>query len=55
MEPAALEDALTAFANEHPELMEAMEVFGIASSEYDRALRALYPSAIYTSSSTTQP
>ncbi len=54
MQPENLKDALDLFGLEHPELIEAMEVFGIASAEYERAIRALYPSYVYTSSSTTQ-
>jgi outer membrane protein TolC len=38
--------------SENPDLVEALEVFGIASSEYERALRALYPSVTHTGSST---
>jgi hypothetical protein len=49
------DEALAEFAAAHPELMEAMELFGIASAEYDRALRALYPVTMYTSTSTADP
>ena len=51
--PSTLEEAVTLFAAEHPELVEAMDIFGIASSEYDRAIRALQPAIVYTTSSTT--
>ena len=51
--PVTIEEAIERFTAEHPELVEAMGVFGIASSEYDRALRALNPSIVYTTSSTT--
>lgn len=50
-----VDDALVEFAAENPELMEALKVFGIASSEYERALRALYPTVTYTGSSTGEP
>ncbi len=46
------DEVLAQFAAEHPELMEALQIFGIASSEYERALRALYPTQTYTSAST---
>ena len=49
-----LDAVLEEFARENPDLMEALETFGVATSEYERALRALAPSLIYTSSS-TQP
>jgi len=49
-----IDRAVEEFAREHPDVMEALEVFGIATSEYERALRALHPSATYTGSS-TQP
>ena len=48
----AMDEMLAEFAAENQELMEAMEVFGIASAEYARALSALYPAAIYTGAST---
>lgn len=47
-----IEQAIADFASENPDVAEALEVFGIASSEYERALRALYPSVTYTGSST---
>jgi outer membrane protein TolC len=49
-----IEQAIEDFARENPEVVEALEVFGIATAEYERALRALYPSVSYTGSS-TQP
>lgn len=49
-----IDQALQDFARENPEVVEALEVFGIATTEYERALRALYPSVSYTGSS-TQP
>jgi len=49
-----LEQAIAEFARENPDVIEALEVFGIAASEYERALRALYPSVTYAGSS-TQP
>lgn len=49
-----IEQAVQWFTREHPEVMEALDVFGIATAEYERALRALYPTATYTGSS-TQP
>lgn len=49
-----IDQAIADFVNENPDLMEALQVFGIASSEYERALRALYPTVTYTGSS-TQP
>jgi hypothetical protein len=59
MPPAAAKDpiaeATEEFARENPDVMEALEVFGIATAEYDRALRALSPSVIYTGSSTQSP
>jgi len=56
MDPVKLptEEALAEFAAEHPELMEAMEMFGIASAEYERAIRALYPTVTYSGASTNQ-
>ena len=51
----AIEEAIAEFARENPDVMEALEVFGIATVEYDRALRALSPSVIYTGSSTQPP
>lgn len=57
-EPAStkneIEQAIEEFARENPDVVEALEVFGIATSEYERALRALYPSVTYAGSS-TQP
>lgn len=50
-----IEEAIERFGSENPELVEALEVFGIATTEYERAIRALYPSVIYTGSSTQQP
>ena len=47
-----LDQALKDFAQGNPEVIEAMEVFGIATAEYERALSALYPSVTYTGSST---
>lgn len=49
-----IEQAIEEFARENPEVSKALEIFGIAASEYEDALRALYPSTIYTGSS-TQP
>jgi hypothetical protein len=46
------EEMLAQFVADNQELMEALEVFGIASAEYERALRALQPAAIYTGAST---
>jgi hypothetical protein len=51
---AQVQDAIADFARENPELMEALETFGVVSAEYERALRALTPAVLYTSSS-TQP
>jgi hypothetical protein len=48
----ATDETLAQFAAENQELMEALEVFGIASAEYERALSALHPAVIYTSTST---
>jgi hypothetical protein len=48
----ATDEMLAEFAAENQELMEALEVFGIASAEYERAMSALYPAAIYTGAST---
>ena len=47
-----IDQAVQDFANENPEVAEALEVFGIATAEYEQALRALYPSETYTGSST---
>jgi outer membrane protein TolC len=47
-----IEQAIEEFARENPDVLEALEVFGIATSEYERALRALYPSVTYAGSST---
>lgn len=49
-----IDQAIQDFAHDNPEVVEALEVFGIATAEYERALRALYPSTTYTGSS-TQP
>lgn len=49
-----IDQAIQDFAQQNPEVIEALEVFGIATAEYERALRALYPSVSYTGSS-TQP
>lgn len=49
-----IEQAVQDFARDNPEVIEALEVFGIAAAEYEEALRALYPSTTYTGSS-TQP
>ena len=49
-----IEQAIGDFARENPEVMEALQVFGIASAEYEQAMRALYPSVTHTGSS-TQP
>ena len=49
-----IEKTIEDFTRENPEVTEALEVFGIATAEYERALRALYPSATYTGSS-SQP
>ncbi len=48
----ATDEMLARFAAENSELMEALAVFGIAAAEYERALNALYPAAIYTGTST---
>jgi outer membrane protein TolC len=50
-----VDQAIQDFENENPEVVEALEVFGIATAEYERALRALYPSISYTGSSTQSP
>ncbi len=47
-----IEQAVEAFVRENPDVMEALQVFGIAASEYERALRALSPSVTHTGSST---
>lgn len=54
MEPTTMptDDMLATFAAEHPELIEALQLFSIASSEYERALRALYPAVTYAATST---
>jgi hypothetical protein len=49
-----LDQAVQDFVNDNPEVVEALEVFGIATAEYERALRALYPCVSYTGAS-TQP
>jgi outer membrane protein TolC len=49
-----IDQAIQDFAQQNPEVVEALEVFGIATAEYERALHALYPSVSYTGSS-TQP
>ena len=49
-----VEQAIEEFTRENPGVVEALEVFGIAAAEYERAIRALYPSETYTGSS-TQP
>ncbi len=51
--PTLMSETAAQFAAENPELMEALEIFGIASAEYERALQALYPIATYTASSTS--
>lgn len=52
MDAPKMDDAVEQFEVEHPELMDALRVFGIASAEYEQALRALYPTVTYTGSST---
>ena len=52
MDPVTIEDAMARFAEEYPELIEAMNVFGMTSAEYDRAMRALSPSLVRVGSST---
>lgn len=47
-----LDQAVEEFARENPEVLEALQVFSIATSEYERALRALNPSVTYAGSST---
>lgn len=49
-----IEQAIQDLTKENPEVAEALEVFRMATAEYARALRALYPAATYTGSS-TQP
>jgi outer membrane protein TolC len=49
-----IEQAIEEFTRENPDVVEALEVFGIATAEYEQALRALYPSVTHTGSS-TQP
>ena len=52
---APTDQALEQFAAENAELMEALQIFGIASSEYERAIRALYRAVTYLGSSTQEP
>jgi len=40
------------FETEHADLLEAMRMFGISNAEYERAVRVLYGSSIFTSNST---
>lgn len=56
MEPEmqATDEMLMEFAAQHTELMEALEIFGIASAEYERAIRALYPTVTYSGASTNE-
>lgn len=49
-----IEQAIDDFARDNPDVAEALEIFGIATSEYERALRALSPTVTYAGSS-TQP
>ena len=49
-----VEQAIEEFTRENPGVVEALEVFGIATAEYGRAIQALYPSETYTGTS-TQP
>jgi hypothetical protein len=48
-----LDAAAEEFARDNPDIMEALRVFGIAASEYERAIRALHPCVISTGSSST--
>jgi hypothetical protein len=48
------EEMLAEFASENQELLEALEIFGIASAEYERALSALQPASIRSGSSTQE-
>jgi hypothetical protein len=49
-----LERLIAAFEAQHPELSEAMRVFGISSAEYGRAMRALTFTPTHSATS-TQP
>jgi len=49
-----IEQVAQKFMQENPEVIEALEVFGITPAEYERALRALHPPVTYTGYS-TQP
>jgi hypothetical protein len=47
-----IEDAVAEFVRDNPELLAALQIFGIATSEYERALSSLNPSVTYTAAST---
>jgi hypothetical protein len=51
---AAIEQAARKFLREHPEAKEALDLFGIAESQYERFLTAQQPVYFYTSASTTE-
>lgn len=51
-QPTPLETQLAEFAAQHPELAEAMRVFGLSSAQYARAIAALTHCPTLTSTST---
>ena len=51
---SAVEQAGRKFLREHPEAKEALDLFGIAESQYERFLAAQQPVYFYTSASTTE-
>jgi hypothetical protein len=53
MTPQALMEAADRFAQEHPDLQEALRIFGISAAQYEIAVRALSPAPVCTTASTT--
>jgi len=51
---SAIEQAARKFLREHPEAKKALDLFGIAESQYERFLEAQQPVYFYTSASTTE-
>ena len=51
--PEALMEAAAQFEQEHPDLQEALRIFGISAAQYEVAIRALNPAPVRTAASTT--
>jgi hypothetical protein len=50
----SLEAQLAAFTAQHPELVEAMRIFGLSNAQYARAIAALTHCPTVTTTSTTE-